>query len=240
MTRTGLILFAIHFAPVFMFAPAFTWADVVHYGDFAGVNVSFNGVQESSSNIGNGAGQVPALYGQPVVLGNELRFNPADFEAMSLGFDNVITDGQLSLTLVADPGFYISQVSFIGNGVYTLSTPFANGQALASSSLFGLGTASSEMQSGTESFQEFSDNANSIGTFGQLWAEELTLDFGNVTEIDFDFNNTLNAASTAGSSAFIKSERIIVRVELVPIPEPAAGLPAMIVAACAVARRKRT
>ncbi len=204
--------------------PALLTADIVHYGNFAGTNVQFLGVQESSSAIGNGAGQFSELYGSPSVLGNKLVFSPSLFEALSQGAQNSMVNGQLSFNLQASPGYQIAGILISEIGDYTLSTPFPGGAAFAGDAMSGFVQNQNGMYTNSSSFTQMQLNSDGPGVFGAIWNNNLHLAFTPVSSLVFDLDNTLNAASLAGSAAIIRKTGVTVEVLLVAIPEPGAAL----------------
>jgi hypothetical protein len=199
-------------------------ADIVSYGNYAGSNVQFIGVQESSSAIGPGLGQVPELYGAPTVVSNSLIFSPSLFDLASVGAANEMLVGQLSFDLQANPGYQIVGISISEFGDYTMSTPFPGGAAMVSNAMSGFVMNSNGIFMQNSSFNHLHLNANGNGVFGALWNNGLVLSFDPVASLTFDLDNMLNAASLAGSAAFISKNGVVVDVLLVAIPEPGTAL----------------
>jgi hypothetical protein len=199
-------------------------ADIVSYGNYAGSNVQFIGVQESSSAIGSGLGQVPELYGAPTVVSNSLIFSPSLFDLMSVGAANEMLVGQLSFDLQAAPGYEIVGISISEVGDYSMSTPFPGGAAMVANAMSGFVLNSNGLFMQTSSFNNVHLNANGPGVFGVLWNNGIALSFDPVTSLTFDLDNMLNAASLAGSTAFIGKTGVVVDVLLVAIPEPGTAL----------------
>jgi hypothetical protein len=64
------------------------------YGTYVGTNVTFGGVQETSTY-----GDPEPLFGAPIVLGNQLLFFPANFSANSIDGVSDFTGSQLQTTI---------------------------------------------------------------------------------------------------------------------------------------------
>ncbi len=196
-------------------------ADIIYYGDFMGANVSFLNVQESSSSIGNGTGQVSELYGPPTVLNNSLVFFPRLFEAYASSMQNVIVDGQLSFGFAAKPGYKITGIGISEFGDFTLSTPFPGGAAFVADSISAFASTINGTVSNNSAFSQLHDHSISNGIFRAPWTNATSVAFIPVDAGHFTFDNTLNAAAMQVSAAFIKKKGVMVTVYYSAVPEPA-------------------
>lgn len=214
-------------------------ADIIFYGNFAGSQVQFLNVQESSSAIGNGPGQVSELYGQPTVSNNSLLFSPSLFEALSQGAENRLIDGQLSFNLQAAPGYKITGISIVEFGDYTLSTPFPGGGAFVANSLTGFAANSDGVYTSNANFSDLQLNSDGPGVFGAVWNNSIDIAFAPTGAVTFDLDNTLNAASLANSSAFIKKKGVLIDIHTVAIPEAGSALAGLVLCGLVALRSRR-
>lgn len=207
----------------------------INYGDYVGQDVTFQQVTESSSD------PVP-LYGAPTgVTNNTIDFDPLTFQSSSSGGSADVTDGLVTFFIQADPGFFITDLTFEEFGDYTLA---------------GAGTAATSAIVGQSIFVEVVEingvvqanppliNFNSIfnpsngdyflpgeAAIAAPWFGIGTLDIqaalaqqdiaGNATKIKVISNNTLVTTSESGTVSFIKKKDLDIGVE-VGVPEPAA------------------
>lgn len=213
-------------------------ADVVNYGNFVGSDVNFNGVSESSSSIGNGAGQVSALFGAPTVMANMLIFNPTQFEANQQGAGIDLTDSQLSMTISGNAGFQITGVIVDEFGDYTIANPFAGGQGFVNASANGFATTGAGTFSGGFSFS--ASNNVPTGVFNIPWLGGMAINFGPSGTVTFTMDNTLvAAAATATDASFIKKKGVKITVLTSTVPEPASAVFGLALLAGCVVYRKR-
>jgi hypothetical protein len=211
-------------------------ADVVNYGNFVGANVNFIGVSESSSSIGNGAGQVSALFGAPTVMANMLIFNPTQFEANQQGTGIDLTDGQLSMTIVGQAGFQITGVIVDEFGDYTIATPFAGGAGFVNASANAFATTNAGTFTGGFAFSV--NNNVPPGVFNIPWIGGMS--FGPSGSVTFTMDNTLVAAAqTATDASFIKKKGVKITVVTSVIPEPASAVFGLALLAGCLVYRKR-
>ena len=210
-----------------------------NYGNFAGANVNFLGVSESTVSE-----SVP-LYHYPVVAGNTIDFNPQGFGAFAtgnLGNDN--TDGQLSLTLLANTNSAIPTINFWELGDYSLIGSGGFGTLVDVTANWYVNIIAVDGNTlpapvnlnGTMPF-----NPNVTGTFflptnpgfGNLWGGSINIDLNNAltlagvpfnygaTEVRFTFDNELNALSEEGTTATIRKKDLQGSVGItVIVPEP--------------------
>jgi hypothetical protein len=92
-------------------------AGFMNYGNRSGATVDYLDITESSST------DVPLLFGNPIVSGDSLDFNPIVFHATSLlGAPPMdTTDGRLLFTMVAKPNNGISNLLFSEGGVFIVA-----------------------------------------------------------------------------------------------------------------------
>jgi hypothetical protein len=87
----------------------------IDYGDFAGLSVSYLGVEETSVT------DTPPLFGSPSVIGNTLDFDPKGYGATSSGGAAPdLTDGQLNFGVQAADGYGITSLKFSEAGDFTV------------------------------------------------------------------------------------------------------------------------
>jgi hypothetical protein len=210
-----------------------------NYGNFAGANVNFLGVSESTVSE-----SVP-LYHYPVIAGNTIDFNPQGFGAFATGLGgNDNTDGQLSLTLKANPLSAIPTINFWELGDYSLSGSgsFATLVDVTANwyvniiAVDGVTLGAPVNINGTMPFTPNASGTFFLPTnpgFGNLWGGSINIDLNNAltlagvlynsgaTEVRFTFDNELNALSEFGTTATIKKKDIQGSVGItVIVPEP--------------------
>jgi hypothetical protein len=210
----------------------------INYGNFVGTTVTYLNVTEASPS-----NDPLPLFGAPTIAGNTLDFNPVGFSASASGGSFDLTDGQLDLTILANPGNAIPTIQFSEAGDFTLGGVGTAGTFVDVSATFFidivkvdgvsinpiLATASmnfSPVASGTF------DLVNNPG-FGQVWAGVFTFDvnafltannisyISGATEIKVTLDNTLAAFSEAGTAALIaKKDFKGLGITVPEIPEP--------------------
>jgi hypothetical protein len=210
-----------------------------NYGNFAGINVNFLGVSESTVSE-----SVP-LYHYPVVAGNTIDFNPQGFGAFATGLGgNDNTDGQLTLTLKANPLSAIPTINFWELGDYSLigaGSPLTLVDVTANwyvniIAVDGITLGAPVNVSGTMPFTPNASGTFSLPVnagFGALWGGSINIDLNNAltlagvpynfgaTEVRFTFDNELNALSEFGTTATIRKKDIQGSVGItVIVPEP--------------------
>lgn len=206
----------------------------INYGDFSGISVDYLQVTENSITD-----PVP-LFGAPAVVGDSLVFTPLGFGATSTGGGIDVTDGLVTTVVMATGGAPIVEVKLHEFGDYTL---FGAGTA-ATQTAVATPTFLTILQVDNVDITPLNVNANAVmtpsgGTFnlvsdagiGILWEGNLSFDVpailaansisGNATKAILTLNNTLIAASQAGSTAFIQKKGVIISV-LVPEPSTVA------------------
>ncbi len=210
-----------------------------NYGNFPGANVSFLGVSESTIS------ESTPLYHYPVIAGNTIDFNPQGFGAFATGLGgNDNTDGQLSLTLQANPLSAIPTINFWELGDYSLIGSGGFGTLVDVTANWyvniirvdGNLLASPVNINGTMPFTPNVSGTFFLPTnpgFGNLWGGSINIDLNNAltlagvpftygaTEVRFTFDNELNALSEFGTTATIRKKDIQGSVGItVIVPEP--------------------
>jgi len=207
-------------------AASLSWAPVataapINYGDFLGVNPGepdFLQVTEDSIT------DLPPLFGAPTHVADKLMFFPTMFAASASNgaFDSAA--GTLTMHIKADVGYYLDLIDLSEIGDCTLL-----GIGYASADVYGL-LGVTDVTPGTH---------GSLGTLLAVdpappyWSPSFTPFTGgaqidlsglNITEVALAFNDTLEAYSSMGTSAFIQKKAFAIEVTSVPVPEPASGL----------------
>ncbi len=225
-------------ATILLAAPSTQASYFTNYGNFAGTTVNFIGVSESSVTE-----SIP-LYHDPIVAGNTLDFNPQNFGAFASGAGGIdLTDGQLSLKMVATNGYSIPTIHFWETGDFTLAGAGGASTWVDVSARFYINITKVDGASITPinitNYMNFSPVAS--GTFtlpgnpGVLnpWGGSITFDINaalaaanqpyslGATEVQFGLDNALLALSEAGTVAFIakKDFQGSVGIEVI-VPEP--------------------
>jgi hypothetical protein len=210
-----------------------------NYGNFAGANVNFLGVSESTISE-----SVP-LYHYPVVAGNTIDFNPQGFGAFASGLGgNDNTDGQLTMTLLANPTSAIPTIKFwelgdyslIGSGGFGTLVDVTANWYVNIIAVDGITLGAPVNINGTMPFTPNTSGTFFLPTnpgFGNLWGGSINIDLNNAltlagvpynsgaTEVRFTFDNELNALSEFGTTATIRKKDIQGSVGItVIVPEP--------------------
>jgi len=212
----------------------------VDHGMYMGPNVAYINVSETSSD------PLP-LYGAPITVGDNLAFfepassNPsAGFEAQAGGGSGNITDGFLSLVIMAKPGIGITDLTFSEGGDYTMATlGNALAQVSASLNIFELSIVEvdgaptvggpivlSDTQSVTINLPpnaatglwNLSSTFNLDDALDNVYSNHLSYTLG-ATKIVAKINNTLTALSQPGSVAGIFKKNFDINPET-RVPEP--------------------
>jgi PEP-CTERM motif len=218
----------------------------INYGDFTGTNVKFLQVTEDALTPGD----VPPLFGAPIVSGDSMDFNPVGFNATHANGVGPadITDGQLKFEVEAKNKTTgaINNIKFQEAGDTTLAGIGNNGTftSVTSDVFFNIteinGGAPAIPIPGFSLAQVFSPQGGFYGLgnngggpfFHTQWMGMLLLDLnlvlanngyapGNrVTKLSVNLDNTLVALSQPGTSALIAKKDTGVIIT-VNIPEPA-------------------
>jgi hypothetical protein len=234
LTLLGLIVLATHSADA---AP-------IVYGTYIGTTVDYVGVQEeSSSDPGSG------LFGAPTVAGDAMDFNPQAFAASSSGADSDITDSNLQFTVMAHANQGISGISFAEAGDTTLTGLAGEAQTTVGTVINAeitqlniggvLTPVSINLPQLVMPFNPKDDFRLTIDGAGtKAWIGNVGFFVGGpyagpVTKVFISLDNTLTAASVAGTSAFIQkkdADALVITVVTGEIPEPSTVAIAMIAA----------
>lgn len=226
-----------------------------NYGNFAGTTVTFLNVSETTITENN------PLYRQPTVAANTLDFNPQGFGAYSVGGTPDTTDGQLTLTILANSGSAIPTLnfweagdfSFIGTGTASTFVDVTANYFINITKVDGVGITPINIM-GTMSF-----NPVGSGTFtlpsspsDGLWSGMISVDINNAlalanvpylfgaTEVQFNFDNVLKARSESGSESLIQKKDFQGSVGIsVIVPEPSILAFTLCGAGLLIARRNK-
>jgi len=211
-------------------------AGAFSYGTIPGVNVVYEEVQEDSNTDPE-----VQLYGEPVTAGNALEFSPVSFGAYATGVGGIdLTDGTLAAAIVAKANNVIEKVQFAEAGDWTLA---GNGtratNASVSASLFvrvveidGVSVDPISLNADlTFSPSDGTYNLVEDPGFTEIWTGGIEVDVsamiaaagntGKATKVLITLDNSLCAASEAGTVAHIKKKEINGLSITAIIPEPA-------------------
>ncbi|MBN2023281.1 MAG: PEP-CTERM sorting domain-containing protein [Pirellulales bacterium] len=226
----------------------------ISYGNLSGTTVDFLGVTEDS-----GTDPTP-LYGAPTVVDDALLFSPVSFNAFAQALNPPVdlTDGVLTMTLVAQPGNTIPGISIAEFGDYTLG---------------GVGTTTTQVSAQASVFATILEvngaaiapltlvkNLFTPATLGQFdlvndagvavpWAGQVALDIqgflagkginGSATKVQLSMDNSLQAVSEAASTAFIAKKGLIIGIPIIPEPSTLVLLAMGLAGVCAVRLGRR-
>ncbi|MGH0030091.1 MAG: PEP-CTERM sorting domain-containing protein [Myxococcota bacterium] len=219
-------------------------ATFVH-GNFAGTNVDFNGVQETTQS----AGDPEPLFGTPTVTGNIMTFDPPAYNASTngaFGFDEDHATLQMDVvqSSVLDT---IESILITEVGDATLSGPGAGagtGVFLSMSGTIRINATDVSGAiapltvgwSGTFDTGSFFDAITNPGT--TLWTGTALIDVTQIlidngyagelaTDVTLSYNNQIQVFSEALASATVQKKAVdgpAVTIEIIPEPGTAALL----------------
>jgi hypothetical protein len=223
-----------------------------NYGNFAGTNVTFVNVNESTITDST------ALYGQPQVVGNALAFRAMTFGVTAANGASDLSDGRLSTIIQSNGGFAISQFQiaetgdyrFVGNGTSATTASVSLAVFISVLDVNGVALSAPLSFSGNGIFTPSNgtfDLVNDPTTNGNvIWAGSGVFNIaaflasngitGDATRVSVVLDNTLSATSEQGTIAFIKKKEFDGVAIVVPTPGAAALLG---LGALAAGRRRR-
>ena len=202
-------------------------ADTFNYDDKNGVDVMFTDISEDTTS-----GE--PLFGEPVVDGNALDFDPVNFSSESASGEAEILDSQLSFTVMtANPADSILKVNITERGDYRLeglgeAQAFASVTAQVFWDILEINNEPVDTPMTGSGSLVFTPSGGSYnladdGAGGAIWTGGLTLEVpAGSTKIAFTMDNTLSTAAINGGSAFIKKKDGDVIIEVI-VPEPASA-----------------
>jgi hypothetical protein len=220
-------------------------AGTFHWGDFAGADVMFLNVTEDNSLASSLFAPMPGLGG-PTVAGNSLHLDPQGFASQSSNNSANLIDSTLSTTIMSGPGGAIDAITIAELGDYSLGG-LVGGQAGAQvgaaffwtvlevdNAAVSLATQATNLIVGSGSGANGGIYARpgDDGTTA-IWSGAASIDLGayldslqmagSVTKVRLRFDNALQTAADAVSTAFIKKKSIDIVVNST-IPEPTTAL----------------
>ena len=236
-----------------------TLAITIPYDDKIGDDVVFQNIEETTGS------SPTALYEEPIVVGNELQFDPTDFSAEGSEGGVGITDGQLNFEVCAKENVVLENVTLQESGVFTL---IGEGGTIGTFVSVSVPTFITIKEvDGAEliaPFQiqtnmVFQPNGNPPAPFGnynlishpganQPWSGELFVDLTQalidqsipftegVTKFEVALNNSLTALSEVGTTAEIHKQEFDV---IINIPEPATSGLALVFLSVALTAGRR-
>ena len=242
LSLTALLIFLLA-------APAALALPVVH-GNFAGTNVQFQQVTETTQTAGDdeclftapdGNPANNACAGTPLAFGDSLLFFPTVFSATATGAGGAdTTHSLLSMFVAANPLTTIDQLKIDEFGDVLL-TGVGNPVTSASVSMSGfvtvIQTTTGPCLLGPGCTIGFTGTLNPAGTYSLpgdggppaiLWSGGVLVDIASqvpdATWVQLQFDNILNAASESGTSATIQKKVVSgPAIAVTIIPEPATG-----------------
>jgi len=209
-------------------------ADSHSYGDLPGTDVGevdFIDITESSDTD-----PVP-LFGPPTRSGNRLFFTPTSFTSVAEDGASDTTAGIMTMSVVADEGYYLAQITIMELGDYLLT-------GIGSEATFADVNATLTVDPGNMvaamGFSPSPPFAVPPGSGSYEGIATIDLSGLNLTQIDLTFDNVLRTGSEAGTAASIqKNIDVLPSIDVTVIPEPGC-LALLAVGACLhLLRRKR-
>jgi hypothetical protein len=215
------------------------------YNDLNGVDVMFFDISEHTTTA-------EPLFGQPVVVGNTMDFDPTNFVSESGSGESSIVDSQLSFkVMTVNPIDSILTVRFSERGDYALA---GLGDAVALASVTAhvfwdvleinnqpVGTTISGNADLTFAPSGGQYSLANNGEGGDIWIGELNLDVpAGTTKVGFTMDNALLTAAANGGSASIRKKDGDIKIEIL-IPEPTSmtlGLMGLLGVVMATRRRR--
>ncbi len=246
-----------------LMTPLAVSAGTVVLGDFVGSKAGFYNVSESGPSI------PPSLYTPATPVYSEspnpqLRFLPTDFTQMvvettgTAAFDLQYKTAQLTLPMVAQPGYAFTGTSLHLAGSYNLFAPFATSQAkVTMAGQYSVVVTAVDHQpwaGATPYSSTLVVNPGSVTSIGPQngfvsdnWSGDVALDWSavklaagvgptqRITGATIQFTTQIAAASVyATAQATVTNFNVNAPVEAVPVPEPPTIILAGLGAAAAV------
>lgn len=225
-------------------AMAWSWgspviADSINYGDFLGAGVGeADFLQVTENSITN---PLP-LFGTPVHVGNKLMFFPMLFAASAADGNYDAVSGTLTAHIRAAAGHYLQTIAISEIGDCTL---LGVGYANTWADVYGLLSACDASPGTHGNFASFLSVSpappymlppTAFTTFeGEA---QISLAGLGITEIAFAFTDTLEASSEPGTTAYIQKKEFQIEVTSAPVPEPSAGVLALLSVIALLTRRR--
>ncbi len=199
-------------------------ASLINYGDYLGTNVGDADFLQVTEDTGAEPG---ALFGSPIHVNNKLLFLPGAFAASASNGSSDSTTGILTMTIVADAGYYLDSISLGEVGDYTL---LGAGTPATKTGVSGLLTVT-DQSPGTHgsttdpmAVSPMPPFALPADLFGEFSGSALVdLSGLQITEVTLKLVNTLEAESETGTTSFIQKKTIDIEVTSIPVPEPASA-----------------
>ena len=196
-------------------------AVVTYPGPFAGVDVTYTDVEESSADPAN---DPEPLYGAPAILpANILDFDPSAnaFAASSPAPDT--TDGTLRFMIASNTAAPISTLVVRESGDFAFTGATSNGELVAATLLVHILDATTEavlLQQQATFSEAYDQTPSEAGN----WSNEVSIDLSALgrTEYKVLINNLLQATGTGPATAFIRKKDF-----QIDVPEPASALLAL-------------
>ena len=188
----------------------------------------------------NSPGDTPPLFGAPAVFGDTLDFDPTGFSAGASDGSTDLTDGQLTLGIMAQSGLVIDSLVVSESGDYSLLgfTPNSAGAGVASPLFIDIvevdGITINPISFTTSliigpSDGDFWIGPDGVGFVNGIWSGSANVNIaqavsdagydGGATKLSVSLNDTLFAySSVEGSSSLIAKKDF--KIGTVTIPEP--------------------
>lgn len=226
-------------------------ATFVH-GNFAGTNVNFVGVQETTQT----AGDPEPLWGSPTVVGNILTFSPASFLAAAAGpagYDSDHSTLQMNMNAASALDTILSiNLTEVGDatldgGDFTAVFLTMAGTIRINSTTAGPIAPITVPWVGAFNTGDYFDAATNPGTTG--WIGTATIDvtailaskgiFDAATSVTLAYNDNLQAFSGGAGTQSATVRKTAVTIEVIPEPATAALLIVGLIALGIQSRQRR-
>lgn len=193
-------------------------AFTANYGDFGVGDLSpidFLNVSETTDT------EDVALYGAPVLVGNQQLFFPTNFVSEAQNGASDTTSGTLSMTLDVQTGFALSKVVITEIGRYSFDgSPLTTATNASLEATLTIGGQTTEFSTGP-----YVATVDPVSGMFHLTRE---IDFSGlgITTADFSLENLLTTDSETGTTATIQKQLATNNVQLefytAPVPIPGA------------------
>jgi hypothetical protein len=158
------------------------------------------------------------LFGQPILTGGSLVFNPTTFYALSSSDAWAFTNATLGLSIFADPGYTLASVDLVERGDYLKfggsATTFVSGQTRA----YDFRTPTDETTSAISGADATALSVHD-GSTATNWEAKSSQSFAaGTTQAHLTIESLFASHAGLGNLAFVENKYVALTVSAVPEP----------------------